>query len=92
MKSHSSDHPMTEKDEPEKDERDLSALGGTAPESPDIDEIVALARQYYASGFPNPQRRGCPPPGEIVRVVSRRRAPGQALREHLFECSECFGE
>lgn len=83
---------MAEKNEPEKDERDLSALGGPAPESPDIDEIVALARRYYASGFPNPQRRGCPPPGEIVKVVSRRRAPGQALREHLFECSECFGE
>jgi hypothetical protein len=24
--------------------------------------------------------------------VSEGQAPGQALREHLFECSECFSE
>ncbi|HEX2487995.1 MAG TPA: hypothetical protein VHR27_01255, partial [Blastocatellia bacterium] len=92
MKPQSSDHPGTENPGPGKEERDLSALDNPAPEALDTDEIVTLARRYYATGFPNPQRRGCPPPGEIVKVVSRRRAPDNDLREHLFECSECFGE
>jgi hypothetical protein len=58
----------------------------------DAEELALLARRYYTTRFPNPQRLGCPPPGEIVMVVSRGLAPDQDLREHLFECSECFGE
>jgi len=92
MKSQPSDHSVTEKTDPGKEERELKPLDDPAPDAPDMEEIVTFARRYYATGFPNPQRRGCPPPGEIMKVVSRRRAPDQALREHLFECSECFGE
>src|SRR5262249_46305839 len=40
----------------------------------------------------NTNRFGCPPSGEIDRVVGLREVPGQALREHLFKCSECFDE
>ncbi|MGE3435314.1 MAG: hypothetical protein AB7O81_06625 [Blastocatellales bacterium] len=58
----------------------------------DADEMVMIARRHYATGFPNPQRRGCPPPGEIVKVAGRGRAPDQSLLAHMFECSECFGE
>src|SRR5262245_55988316 len=58
----------------------------------DEKELASLARGYYAARFPNPQRLGCPPPGEIIKVVMSRRAPDEALREHLFDCSECFGE
>src|SRR5215475_6012071 len=58
----------------------------------DTEGLASLARQYYAARFPNPQRLGCPPPGEIIKVVMSRQAPDEALREHLFECSECFGE
>jgi hypothetical protein len=58
----------------------------------DAEEMATMARRYYAARFPNPQRLGCPPAGEIIGVVRRRQAPGQVLREHLFECSECFGE
>jgi hypothetical protein len=58
----------------------------------DAEELASLARRYYATRFPNPRRIGCPPPGEIIKVVSERQAPDQALREHIFECSECFGE
>src|SRR5215510_5776456 len=58
----------------------------------DAEVLASLARRYYAARFPNPQRLGCPPPGEIVKVVMSRQAPDEALREHLFECSECFGE
>jgi hypothetical protein len=58
----------------------------------DVEELASLARRYYAARFPNPQRLGCPPPGEITKVVRSRQAPDESLREHLFECSECFGE
>ena len=58
----------------------------------DAEELVSLARRYYTARFPNPQRLGCPLPGEIIKVVRSRQAPDEAFREHLFECSECFGE
>src|SRR5262245_28036763 len=58
----------------------------------DEKELASLARGYLAARFPNPQRLGCPPPGEIIKVVMSRQAPDEGLREHLFECSECFGE
>jgi hypothetical protein len=58
----------------------------------DVEELASLARRYYGARFPNPERLGCPPPGEIIKVVRQRQIPDEALREHLFECSECFGE
>jgi len=58
----------------------------------DAEGLASLARRYYAARFPNPQRLGCPPPGEIIKIVGNRQAPDEALSEHLFECSECFGE
>jgi hypothetical protein len=58
----------------------------------DAEELASLARRYYATRFPNPQRLGCPSPGEVIQVVMSRQAPDEALREHMFECSECFGE
>jgi hypothetical protein len=58
----------------------------------DAEELTSLARQYYSARFPNPQRIGCPPQGRIVKLVEHQQIPDQALREHLFECSECFGE
>src|SRR5215475_1678723 len=58
----------------------------------DAEELTTLARRYYATRNPNPDRLGCPPSDEINNVVRQRQAPNQALREHLFKCSECFGE
>lgn len=58
----------------------------------DAEELASLARRYYAARFPNPQRLGCPPPGEIINIVRSRHAPDETLLDHLFECSECFGE
>jgi hypothetical protein len=65
---------------------------GNSIKSLDVEELASHARRYYAARFPNPQRLGCPPPGEINKVVRGSQAPDEALREHLFECSECFGE
>ena len=97
MKPQSSDPSEPQKAEPQKaepgkGERELKALGDPAPDDLDLDGMVMLARRHYATGFPNPQRRGCPPSGEIVKVVGRGRAPNQSLLTHLFKCSECFGE
>ena len=58
----------------------------------DAEGLASLARRYYAARFPNPERLGCPLPGEIINIVGNRQAPDGVLREHLFECSECFGE
>jgi hypothetical protein len=58
----------------------------------DAEELASLARRYYAAHFPNPRRVGCQPPDEIIKIVRGRQVPNEALREHLFECSECFGE
>ena len=58
----------------------------------DAEDLASIARRYYAARFPNPQRLGCPPAGEIIKIVRSRRAPDEDLLEHLFECSECFGE
>src|SRR5262245_28831912 len=87
LKPLSSDHPQSEKPEPRKGEREMRAFDDL-----DADEIVTLARRHYATGFPNPQRRGCPPPGEILKALSRGQTPDQSLLAHLFECSECFVE
>jgi hypothetical protein len=58
----------------------------------DAEDLATLARRYYAARNPNPRRLGCPSFGEINEVVRQRQAPNQALREHLFKCSECFNE
>jgi len=90
MMSQSRDHP--EKIDATKEERELNAPEPQETDDPGEEEIIALLRRYYATGFPNPERQGCPPAGEIAKVVRRRRAPDQALHKHLFECSECFRE
>ena len=92
LKSKSNEIPESEKSDLEISKRDLSASENPATDSSDLDEIVTLARRFYATGFPNPDRSGCPAPGEIGKAVSSGRAPGKELREHLFECSECFSE
>src|SRR5262245_44427783 len=90
MMSQSRDHP--EKVDAAEEERELNAPEPPETDNPGEEEIIALLRRYYATGFPNPERQGCPPAGEIAKVVRRRRAPDQALHKHLFECSECFRE
>jgi hypothetical protein len=52
--------------------------------------LIAAAREYFATGFPNPEHQGCPPPDDITALVRSGRAPGEALSGHLFSCSECF--
>ncbi len=70
-----------------KEERELKSLDDL-----DAEELVKLARRKYAKDFPNSDRRGCPPAGEILKTVNARGIPDHSLLAHLFECSVCFGE
>jgi hypothetical protein len=57
----------------------------TSPE-----DLLGFARSYYADDFPNPERRGCPPPADLDSRARSGQLPDEHLRAHLFGCSECF--
>src|SRR5262245_60736299 len=79
MKSQPSHHRKPQKFGPGNGERDMNAFDDPiagdpidndhGAESRDADDLVTLARRYYAANFPNPERLGCPPSGEIAQVV-----------------------
>jgi hypothetical protein len=69
--------------------------GEKASDEPKLDspdEMIAFARGYFASDFPNPERTGCSKPGTISEIVRAGKQPDAELRAHLFGCSECFVE
>src|ERR1041385_3221829 len=56
------------------------------------EEMVEFARVYFATDFPNPERKGCPIEGEIVTLVRAGEQHNAELNAHLFGCSDCFRE
>ncbi|HZI19285.1 MAG TPA: hypothetical protein VEY09_11885 [Pyrinomonadaceae bacterium] len=56
----------------------------------DPDEVVSFAQAFYATEFPNTERRGCPSAAAVREAANSGTLPGPELREHLFGCSECF--
>jgi hypothetical protein len=57
-------------------------------------ELIAAAAGVFRTGFPNPQRIGCPPQ-EVLRSVARKgrsTAETESILEHLTCCSPCFTE
>lgn len=55
------------------------------------EEVVTFAQAYYATEFPNSERRDCPHINNALRAVARSgKVPDANLRAHLFKCSECF--
>lgn len=56
----------------------------------DPDEIVAFAQAYYATEFPNSERRACPSAATLRKAAHAVTLPDARLRAHLFSCSECF--
>lgn len=56
------------------------------------EELIEAARQYFATDFPNPERRGCPAPGAYQSLVNAKQPLSEELRAHLFGCSECLNE
>ena len=65
------------------DQRDPLATEST-------EEFVSFAREYFAGDFPNPERKGCPPRTDLEASIQSRQLPDDALRQHLFGCSQCF--
>jgi len=56
------------------------------------EEFIAAAARVFRSGFPNPQRSGCPSL-EVLRSVSRKKRAqeeSETVFEHLTCCSPCF--
>ncbi|HEX8889120.1 MAG TPA: hypothetical protein VF779_08080 [Pyrinomonadaceae bacterium] len=56
----------------------------------DPNEIIAFAQAYYATEHPNSERRACPPIQTLRQVACSSALPDARLRDHLFNCSDCF--
>lgn len=57
-------------------------------------QLIAAAAGVFRTGFPNPQRIGCPPQ-ETLHAVARKAggtAESESILEHLTCCSPCFTE
>src|SRR5262245_18352096 len=57
----------------------------------DPERLILVAREHFATGFPNDRNVDCPAPG-VIRAASWGQMPGEELRAHLFRCSKCFNE
>jgi len=57
-------------------------------------ELVAAAAGVFRTGFPNPERIGCPPQGTLHAVARKagRTEESESILEHLTCCSPCFAE
>ena len=57
-------------------------------------EFIAAAARVLRTGFPNPERTGCPPQEGLQSVARKERGSveSQNILEHLTCCSECFTE
>jgi hypothetical protein len=56
----------------------------------DPEEVVTFAQAYYATEFPNDDRRGCPSAVNLRKAAHSGAPPDERLRSHLFACSDCF--
>ena len=54
------------------------------------EEVVTFAQAYFATEFPNGERRDCLPPDELKAAAESGVLPGAELLEHVFRCSDCF--
>lgn len=54
--------------------------------------LIEFARDYFAAGFPNPDRHGCPDRAKLTTLAQAGHLPDDELRAHLFGCSDCFRE
>ena len=54
------------------------------------DEFFGFAKSYLSEAFPNPQRIGCPPDAELIRMAKQPSEQVASVSEHLTNCSPCF--
>jgi len=53
-------------------------------------DFLDFGRAYLSEGFPNPERKGCPP-DEMLRVLAKQPAQSDpSITDHLTCCSPCF--
>ena len=57
-------------------------------------EFIAAAARVFRTGFPNPERSGCPDQEALHSVARKTRsaAESEGVLEHLTCCSPCFAE
>ena len=58
------------------------------------EELLRLLRQTSLTGFPNPDRKGCPD-GEVLRTLAlypEQIRTADPVIEHVTQCSPCFEE
>jgi hypothetical protein len=55
------------------------------------EKLILTVRKHFATSYPNEMRAGCPAPG-LILAARADEAPSDSLRDHLFQCSECFNE
>lgn len=56
----------------------------------DPEEVVTFAQAYFATEYPNGERRACSPVQQLRATARSGALPDADLRAHLFKCSECF--
>jgi hypothetical protein len=56
------------------------------------ERFLRAARDYVASGFPNPDRIGCPGRERLEVLACHKSVPDQDDIDHVMTCSECFIE
>lgn len=54
------------------------------------DEFFGFAKSYLSEAFPNPQRIGCPPDADLIRMAEHPSEQDASVSEHLTGCSPCF--
>ena len=57
-------------------------------------DVVALGRKYSKTGFPNPNREGCPNQSRLRAIANRdkRLTLADLPASHIVSCSPCFQE
>lgn len=57
-------------------------------------DVVALGRKYARTGFPNPNREGCPNQSRLRAIANRdkRLTLADLPASHIVSCSPCFRE
>jgi hypothetical protein len=56
-------------------------------------EMRETLKDVFATGFPNPERHGCPESVKVKALAWRRKFPeAQEIISHLGSCSPCYGE
>lgn len=56
----------------------------------DEEKLIGFARSYFAEGFPNPDRIGCPSADALLRLAQQPTSADLSITEHLGRCSPCF--